>query len=98
MNNFKYLGTVVEETGYMDKEIRHRVSAAWGNWKKCSEVFSDRNIPEMLNGKILYRTVVRPALVYVTETWSTTTSQYKVLHRCEEDQDAAMDVHSNEDR
>ncbi len=43
----------------LDMEIRHSVSAAWGNWKMCSVVFCDRN---MLHGKI-YRTVVSSASV-----------------------------------
>ena len=32
----------------MDMEIRHRVSAAWGNRKKCSGVLYDRKMPVKL--------------------------------------------------
>ena len=58
---------VVEDNGDMDMEIRHSVSAAWGNWKKCSGVLCNKEMPVELTGKI-YRTVVRPALLYGTET------------------------------
>ena len=59
-------------------EIRNRVSPVWGNWKKCSGVLTDRNMPVKLKGTI-HRIVVRPALVYEAETWSTTKRQEKIL-------------------
>ena len=52
---------MVEENGGMDVGIRHRVSAACGNWKKCSGVLCDRKMPAKLKGKILYRTLVYDA-------------------------------------
>ena len=55
----------------MDMEIRNMMSAEWGNWKKCSEVLSDRKMPAKLKMKI-YRTVVRSAFGYRPETLSTT--------------------------
>ena len=58
----------------MTTEISQRVSAAWGNWKRCSGVLCDRRMPVKLKGKI-YKTVVRPALLYGTETWATTRGQ-----------------------
>ena len=32
-------------------EIRHKVSASWGNWKKCSGVLYVRKIPVKLRGE-----------------------------------------------
>ena len=58
----------------MTTEISQRVSAAWGNWKICSGVLCDRMMPVKLKGKV-YKTVVRPALVYGAETWATTRGQ-----------------------
>ena len=71
MNNLKYLGAVVEENRGMDMEIRYRVSAVWGNWKKCRGVWCDRNMPVKQRGKnfFLYRNVIRPALLYRAATW-----------------------------
>ena len=71
---FKYLGSSVEETGGMATEITQRVSAAWRNWKRCSGVLCDRRMPVKLKGKV-YKTVVRPALLYGAETWATTRGQ-----------------------
>ena len=51
-----------------------RLSAAWGHCKKCSGVLCDKKIPVKLKGK-MYRTVVRPALVYRAETCASTKNQ-----------------------
>ena len=58
----------------MTTGIAQRVSAAWGNWKRCSGVLCDRRMPVKLKGKV-YKTVVRPALLYGAETWATTRGQ-----------------------
>ena len=59
-------------------EIRHRVGAAWEDWKKSNGVFCDRNVFVKLKAK-LCRTVVRLALVYGAETWTTTKNQENTL-------------------
>ena len=74
MHHFKYLGSSIEETGGMATEITQRVSAAWRNWKRSSGVLCDRRMPVKLKGKV-YKTVVRPALLYGAETWATTRGQ-----------------------
>ena len=48
----KQLEAVVYENEGIGMEIRHRVSAAWGNWKKCSEVLYDRHMYMTLQGYI----------------------------------------------
>ena len=74
VTHFKYLGTSIEEEGGMETEIVKRVGAGWRNWKKCSGVLCDRRMPVKLKGKV-YRTVVRPAMLYGAETWATTKRQ-----------------------
>ena len=71
MHHFKYLGSSVEETGGMATEITQIVSAAWRNWKRCSAVLCDRRMPVKPKGKV-YKTVVRPVMMYGAETWATT--------------------------
>ena len=74
VTDFKYLGTSIEEEGGMETEIAKRVGAGWMNWKKCSGVLCDKKMPVKLKGKV-YRTVVRPAMLYGAETWATTKRQ-----------------------
>ena len=76
VTHFKYLGTSMEEEGGMETEITKRVGAGWRNWKKCSGVLCDRRMPVKLKGKV-YKTVIRPAMLYGTETWATTKKQEK---------------------
>ena len=58
----------------MATEITQRVSAAWRNWKRCRGVLCNRRMPVKLKGKV-YKTVVRPPLLYGAETWATTRGQ-----------------------
>ena len=73
MHRFKYLGSSVEATGCMTTEITQRVSAAWINWKRCNGVLCDR-MPVKLKGKV-DTSVVRPAILYGAQTWTTTRGQ-----------------------
>ena len=72
LHHFKYLGSSVDETGGMTTEITQRVSAAWINWMRCSGVLCNRRMPVKLKGKV-YKTVVRPALLYGAERAKSTT-------------------------
>ena len=74
VTHFKYLGTSIEEEGGMETEIAKRVGAGGMNWKKCSGVLCDKRMPVKLRGKV-YRTVVRPAMLYGAETWARTKRQ-----------------------
>ena len=76
VTHFKYLGTTMEEEDGMETEITKRVGAGWRNWKKCSGVVCDRRMPVKLKGKV-YKTVIRPAMLYGAETWATTKRQEK---------------------
>ncbi|KAI5748144.1 hypothetical protein M8J77_022340 [Diaphorina citri] len=68
VDKFKYLGSTVNKEGDLDCEIAHRVNAAWMNWKRMSGVLCDRRMNGRMRRKI-YRTVVRPAMMYGSETW-----------------------------
>ena len=74
VHHVKYIGSSVEETGGMTTEISRSVSAARRNWKRCCGVLCDRRMPVELKGKV-YKTVIRPALLYGAETWATTRGQ-----------------------
>ena len=68
---FKYLGSVLDNSGGMDREIGNRIQAGWASWRKCSGVMCDRRMSMKLKRKI-YTTVIRPAVIYAAETWATT--------------------------
>ena len=45
VTHFNNLGSVLEEKGGMETEIKQRVSASWRNCKKCNGVLFNRKIP-----------------------------------------------------
>ncbi|KAI5715312.1 hypothetical protein M8J77_013954 [Diaphorina citri] len=65
---FKYLGSTVSKSGDLDSEIEHRVNVAWMSWKRMSGILCDRRMSLRMKSKI-YKTVVRPAMMYGSETW-----------------------------
>ena len=66
VNEFKYLGSVLDNEGNMEKEINNRIHSGWNNWRKVSGVICDRKVPVRLKGRV-HKAVVRPALTYGLE-------------------------------
>ncbi|KAK3539428.1 hypothetical protein QTP70_007668 [Hemibagrus guttatus] len=66
VQEFKYLGSTVQSNGECGKEVKKQVQADWNGWRK---VLCDRKISARIKGKV-YRTVVRPAMLYGLETVS----------------------------
>ncbi|KAK3518898.1 hypothetical protein QTP70_014935, partial [Hemibagrus guttatus] len=69
VQEFKYLGSTVQSNGECGKEVKKRVQAGWNGWRKLSGVLCDQKISARIKGKV-YRTVVRPAMLYGLETVS----------------------------
>ncbi|KAL1279411.1 hypothetical protein QQF64_026084 [Cirrhinus molitorella] len=67
VQEFKYLGSAVQSNGACGKEVKKRVQAGWNGWRKVSGVLCDRKLPARIKGKV-YKTVVRPAMLYGLET------------------------------
>ncbi|KAK3516274.1 hypothetical protein QTP70_008651 [Hemibagrus guttatus] len=69
VQEFKYLGSTVQSNGECGKEVKKRVQGGWNGWRKVSGVLCDRKISARIKGKV-YRTVVRPVMLYGLETVS----------------------------
>ncbi|MCI4382174.1 hypothetical protein PGIGA_G00260740 [Pangasianodon gigas] len=74
VQEFKYLGSTVQSIGECGKEVKKRVQAGWNGWRKVSGVLCDRKISARIKGKV-YKTVVRPAMLYGLETVALRTRQ-----------------------
>ena len=72
--NFKYLGSTVNSDGRCEEEVRRRIQAVWMSWRKVSRVLCDRKLSAKVKGK-LYKSVVRPAMLYGMETVAVTERQ-----------------------
>ena len=64
------------EDGELDVEINHRVQCGWNAWRKLTGVLCDKKISARLKGKV-YKTAVRPAMTYGSETWAIKKAQEK---------------------
>ena len=65
------------DNGDLDAEMTH-IQSGWKTWKRVSGIMCDRTISLRVNGKV-YKTVVRPAMVYGVETWAVKKTQEKKL-------------------
>ena len=80
VTSFKYLGSVISEEGGCDLEVRQRIKAAWAKWRQVSGVILDKKIPLKLRIKV-YKTVIRPVLLYGAETWALQRKEEEILER-----------------
>ena len=78
VNTFKYLGGNLAENGDLDAEMMHRIQSGWKNGKRISGILCDRRISLRVRGKV-YKTVVRPAMMYGAETWAVKKAHEKKL-------------------
>ena len=67
VDHFKYLGSVIDKDGTIDKDVDLRVQAAWSSWR--NGVLYDRKIPLRRKAKV-YETIIRPALTYGSQCWA----------------------------
>ncbi|PUZ69516.1 hypothetical protein GQ55_2G114900 [Panicum hallii var. hallii] len=59
-DTFRYLGSMLQKDGDIDKDVRHRISAGWLKWRQASDVLCK-----------FYRMAIRPAMLYGAECWPT---------------------------
>ncbi|XP_023235755.1 uncharacterized protein LOC111635126 [Centruroides sculpturatus] len=79
---FRYLGSLLQKDGNIDKKITRRINAGWLKWKQVTGITCDKRIPLKVRG-LIYKTVIRPVLMYGCECWPTTATEEKRLHVAE---------------
>ena len=52
VKEFKYLGSMLQESGSCEREVKRRVQAGWNRWRKVSGVICDRRLPARVKGKV----------------------------------------------
>ncbi|KAI5104704.1 hypothetical protein C0J45_6330, partial [Silurus meridionalis] len=68
VEEFRYLCSTVQSNGECVREVKKRVQAGWSGWRRViAGVISDRRVSVRVKGKV-YRTVVRPEMLYGLET------------------------------
>ena len=78
----KYLGSMVQENGKCEREVKKRIQAGWSKRRKVSGIICDRKLSTRVNGKV-YNTAIRPAMLYGMETVALTRRQEAELEVAE---------------
>ena len=82
VEDFKYLGSTVQMDGGMEKEVAKRIQAGWGAWRKVTGIMCDRKVPAAVKGR-MYKTMIRPAMLYCMETVAVTKGQERKMEVAE---------------
>ena len=75
---FKYLGSTVQQSESSDKEVVKRIQAGWVALRRITGVMYDRRVPGKVKGRIL-KTMVRSAMLYGMEAVVVTKAQEKKM-------------------
>ena len=74
------------QCGHSDSHCRSicidESGVTWSRWKDLSGVIYDKKVPVKLKSK-MYKTVVRPAMVYGSESWALHNQEEQRLHTTE---------------
>ena len=70
--NFKYLGSTVSSDGRCKEEVRRRIQAGWMSLRKVSGVLCDKKLSAKVK---MYKSVVRPIMLYGMEAVAVTERQ-----------------------
>ena len=82
VKTFKYVGSLFDANGRAEKDVNNRVKIAWSKLRETTGVMCDSNIPTKLKNKV-YKTAIKPAMVYGAECWSIRKKQERILHTTE---------------
>jgi hypothetical protein len=70
IDTFRYLGSMLQSDGEIDKNISHGIRAEWVKLRQISGIFCDKKVLNKLKGKF-YRTAIRSAMMYGVKRWAT---------------------------
>ena len=79
---FKYLGSMFAAEGGSETDVNNRVKVAWAKWREVSGVMCDKKMLLKLKDKI-YKTIVKPAMIYGSECWAVQKNDTQKLHTTE---------------
>ena len=82
VDQFKYLGSTVQSNGECSGEVKKRIQAGWNGWRRVSAVICDQKIAPRVKGR-MYKSVVRPAMLYGLEAVALTKKQEAELEVAE---------------
>ena len=82
VKGFCYLGDRLNASGGCETAVTSRVRIGWMNFRECGELLRGRRFFLRMKGKV-YRSGVRSAMLYGSETWRLRESAMAILRRTE---------------
>jgi len=78
MDEFKYLGSTVNNSNNINNEIRYQIMLGNKYYFSLRNLLKSKNISRVAKCK-LYKTVIRPVVTYGAETWAINKSDERTL-------------------
>ena len=78
VENFTYLGSVINRQGKIEEELKSRLLSANRCYHACKDLLGSKLIGKKSKLQI-YKTVIRPVVTYGCETWAATQNDEKKL-------------------
>ena len=82
VDEFCYLGNVLDCEAGVEKAVRARVAAAWTKWREMASLLINRSIPLKVRASV-YESCVRSVMLYGAETWGMTGRMEDILKSCD---------------
>ena len=82
VQEFCYLGVVLDCEAGVERAVRTRVAAAWKKWREMASLLKNRHIPLRIRGSV-YESCVRSVMLYGAETWELTGRVEDILKHCD---------------
>ena len=82
VKGFCYFGDRLNASGGCETAVTLRVRIGWMKFRECGELFRGRRFSPRMIGMV-YRSCVRSAMLYGSETWCLRESEMTILRRTE---------------
>ena len=82
VEQFCYLGGVLDCEGVVKTAVRAIVTALWRRWQEIASLLVNHSIRLRTRGRV-HEACVRSTLLYGAETWALTSRLMDILHRCD---------------
>ncbi len=82
VDQFCYLGDMLDSEAGVDRAVQHRISVAWMKWREIASLLMNKSIPLKSRAQV-YKVCIRPALLYSAENWPLTERQEATLQSCD---------------
>jgi len=78
VDEFCYLGNVLNCEAGLERVVRAKVAAAWKKWREMANLITNRSIPLKIRGSV-YESCVGSVMLYGAETGALTGKSRKVV-------------------